>query len=126
MSDLEQRELKRLNNKRYHLKLKLDCFMAYGGPHCCEEGCDVTDLELLELHHPDGGGNKDRAERMGEGLRSPGGWKFYLKLKQAGYPGDYRVICTAHHDRKHGRTPKEPRKHGPPAMDPGRDDFARL
>ena len=93
--------------KRYREKVKRMCFEHYcgGAARCMEAGCSESELSCLELHHPEGGGNKDRAEKIGYGLRSCGGWHFYLKLKQLGYPEGYSVICTACHDKKHGRTP---------------------
>ena len=124
MGTLEQREKKRLRNERYRLKLKLECFQAYGGAQCSEPWCHATDVDELELHHPEGGGNKDRAEIMGEGLRSPGGWKFYLELRKAGFPNKdkYRVVCRGCHDTMHGRAPGVERQHCPPGMDTTRDD----
>lgn len=94
---------------RYRRNIKKRCFEHYcgGAPRCLEPGCCETDVDKLELHHPDGGGNKDRSEKIGYGLRSCGGWHFYLKLKQLGYPAGYQVICTKCHDKKHGRPPRE-------------------
>lgn len=106
-------------DKKYRAKLKLDCFNAYGGPVCTT--CGAWDIDNLELHHPDGDGNKDRAERLGRGLRSPGGWNFYLALKRAGYPPGYEVKCTPCHDKIHGRL-KGSRLKCAPGEDPTRYD----
>jgi len=117
-----QKEKKRSYDARYREKLKRECFEHYGGCHCSEEGCLETDLALLELHHPAGDGNKDRAARVGRGLRSPGGWNFYQKLKREGYPSDFVVICTHHHDIKHDRTKSGNRRKCAPGEDESRFD----
>jgi hypothetical protein len=96
-------EQQRRYNHQYHQKLKAECFAHYGGAHCFIEGCEEDTLDNMELHHPDGGGNEDRAEKIGSGLRSPGGWHFYLALKKLGYPPGFVVICIHHHDVLHGR-----------------------
>lgn len=113
-------ERKREIAKEYRIRIKRTCFEHYGTglAMCSEPGCFETDLSCLELHHKDGGGNADRAEKIGRGLRSCGGWHFYLVLKQLGYPEGYVVLCTRHHDVKHGRTPKRHRVYKlPPAED---------
>ena len=105
--------------KRYRENVKRKCFEHYcaGEAHCIE--CGERELSCLELHHPEGGGNRDRAEKIGNGLRSCGGRHFYLKLKQLGYPEGYVVICTKCHDKKHGRTPLKFRNYGSaPGSDP--------
>jgi hypothetical protein len=104
-------------NVRYHKKLKLECFEHYGGCHCFVEGCAEIDIDELELHHLDGHGNEDRADKLGDGLRSSGGWHFYLALKKLGYPPGLVVICIKHHDWLHGRVRKEERFDCPPGMD---------
>ena len=105
---------------RYRRKLKEETFKRYGGIQCCEEGCTETNIDNLELHHPLGDGNIDRADKIGKGLRSPGGWNFYLVLKRLGYPDGYVVICITHHDKKHGRCKKEDGKKCAPGEDDSR------
>jgi hypothetical protein len=105
---------KREKYRRYRAKLKKECLSNYGG-RCYE--CGEADIDKLELHHPNGDGNKDRAEKIGAGLRSPGGWNFYLRLRRLGYPAGYAVICIKCHDVKHGRTKKEARQRCSPALD---------
>ena len=112
---------KREIDRRYRRKLKAECIARYGGV-CDEPGCGETDIDLLELHHPNGDGNKDRADKIGRGLRSPGGWNFYQKLKKEGYPDGYTVKCMGHHDIIHGRSPKAPRFKCAPGVDPLRED----
>ena len=118
-------ERRKAIEREYRIRVKHACFTHYcgGTPMCSEPGCFETDLSCLELHHPNGDGNKDRAEKIGRGLRSCGGWHFYLVLKQLGYPDGYTVICTKHHDIKHGRTPKKHRVYkSAPAEDQERHD----
>ena len=115
------RDKKRARDARYRHKLKRECLEAYGGVKCSEPSCEETRLEILELHHIEGGGNEDRARRVGRGLRSPGGWNFYQKLKREGYPPGFRVICTPHHDKIHGRF-KGSRLKCAPGEDPTRKD----
>ena len=110
-------EAKKARDKRYRAKLRYECFKHYGDS--CYE-CGEKDFSLLELHHPDGDGNKDRAEKIGYGLRSCGGWNFYLQLKKLGYPEGYKLICIKCHDKKHGRTPKEKSQKCAPGSDPTR------
>lgn len=112
---------KKERDRRYRRRLKAECITRYGGM-CDEDGCGVTDIDLLELHHPNGDGNKDRASKIGRGLRSPGGWNFYQKLKREGYPEGYAVKCIKHHDAKHGRTSKTKRFKCAPGEDSLRED----
>ena len=109
-------------DRRYRLKLKRDCFEQYGGTACSIDGCTQENIDELELHHPDGDGNKDRAERVGRGPRSPGGWNFYQKLKRDGWPRGYVVICRDCHDKIHGRISREARERCAPGVDPSRFD----
>jgi hypothetical protein len=95
-------------DRRYRVRLKRECFAHYGGPMF--DDMSEAELETYELHHPDGNGNWDRALRVGLGLESPGGYKFYLKLRQELWPAGYVVITRAAHDILHGRLPKE--EHG--------------
>ena len=115
-------ESKRATDARYRTKLKADTFSHYGGFVCCVAGCTENNPENFELHHPDGDGNKDRAEKIGKGLRSPGGWNFYQKLKKLGYPKGYVPICRKHHDELHGRIPGKERGKCAPGEDESRKD----
>jgi len=112
------REIRRSANERYHRKLKLECFHHYGLPGDVSE----DELDLWELHHPNGNGNKDRAEKIGQGLNSPGGWHFYLALKKLGYPEGYVVITVEEHDILHGRLRPDERHACAPGMENTRFD----
>ncbi len=123
--------LKAERNRRYIRKLKLECFTIYGGAFCrrCGKYHDVEpDLNDLELHHIEGGGNVDRDEKLGLGLSSPGGYRFYVKLRALGWPDKdkFEVICVDCHDAIHGRAKKENRKKGPPGYDDTRCDDVAL
>lgn len=116
---MRSKERRRTRDREYRKRLKADCFAVYGGV-CSVEGCEERNIDKLELHHPGGGGNKDRADRIGRGLESPGGWNFYQKLKRAGWPEGYAVVCTKHHDQIHGR--QRGRRKCAPGNDPFRYD----
>jgi hypothetical protein len=117
-------EVRRAQNIRYHERLKVECLSHYGGCICATPGCGETRVEELELHHPGGGGNEDRAEKIGLGLRSPGGWHFYLALKKLLWPEGYEVRCRACHDKIHDRVKREDRHACAPGVDGTRSDYA--
>ena len=122
MDEAHKKHLKRLRNVRYRDKVKRDCIEHYGGCQCFIEGCPETNIDNLELHHVNGNGNIDRAEKLGLGLRSPGGWNFYVKIRKMGYPEELKVVCIKHHDKIHGRTEKDKRGRSSPGMDQLRFD----
>lgn len=74
--------------KRDRDKLRLDVLSAYSGgsPHCA--CCKEHRLPFLTLDHPAGDGGKERRE---QGHR--GGTAQYRRLRQAGFPPGYRVLC---------------------------------
>ena len=49
-------------------------------------------INALQLDHIKGGGNVSR-KKMGT-APSQGGWGYYQKLKKAGYPEGYQVLCA--------------------------------
>lgn len=101
--------------RRYRQRIRLDVLQAYGG-RCYV--CGEDDLDLLELDHLHGDGNAHRNEIFNHGHASPGGWMFYLRLRQAGYPSGLGCICKDCHDAKHGRTKERARC--APGQDQGR------
>lgn len=85
------RDQKSVAAKERWRRLKLDAFNAYGGPQC--GGCPEVDVDVLELDHVNGGGNKHRAE-IGQS-------NLYLYLKQQGYPDGFRVLCPTCNKKAH-------------------------
>lgn len=59
-------------------------FIHYFGPDFCCDDCGEKDIRVLELDHPEGGGNKQRRELCGR--TDYCGVRFYLWLKTHGYP----------------------------------------
>lgn len=70
------------------VRLKIETLVMYGGDPpvcaCCNEGM----LEFLTLDHTNGGGNEER--RQG---KHKGGAQQYRRLRIAGWPDGYRVLC---------------------------------
>jgi hypothetical protein len=71
--------------KRWHLKLRQEAFNAYGGPQCA--CCGILIDEFLTIDHINGGGNRQKEELGG------GGVKLYAWLKRMGYPPGFQVLC---------------------------------
>lgn len=80
--------------RQYTLLLKEEVFNHYGHKCQWEEGCDVTDSDMLQIDHINGDGFKDREM----GIR--GGDRTYRHLINNGYPEGYRLLC-ANHNWKH-------------------------
>lgn len=85
------REKKNQIAKERWSRLKSEALAAYGGPVCV--GCGEDEVEVLEIDHIDGGGNKHR-KSIGQG-------NTYLWLKQQGYPAGYRVLCPTCNKKAH-------------------------
>lgn len=76
-------------------RLKAEAFEAYGGASCgC---CGEVHVAMLTLDHIDGQGSADRGKR-GEGST---GAPFYLRLKRAGWPPGFQVLCFNCNYAKH-------------------------
>jgi hypothetical protein len=91
------------------LALKLAAFDAYGGPKCVGtrsngKPCGESDVEILEIDHIDGGGNKHR--------KSIGQSNIYLWLEQQGYPDGYRVLCPTCNKKAHIAARKQEKTDG--------------
>ena len=69
-------------------RLRIAALFAYGGdpPRCA--CCGETTIQFLTIDHRDGGGNE---ARKAEGHR--GGTQQYRRLRMAGWPAGYRVLC---------------------------------
>lgn len=68
--------------------LKLEVFIAYGGPRCvC---CGETELHFLCLDHV----NNDRPKQCKElNWKNPSSGKLYGYLKRNNFPPGYQVLC---------------------------------
>lgn len=66
------------------LTLKKETLEKYGGCYC--HCCGITEITFLSLEHPDKNGVQHRRE-----LNVKAGYPFYKKLKEQGYPKDYRL-----------------------------------
>lgn len=75
-----------------HAQLKLDVLQAYGGCQCA--GCDVTNVQVLQIDHI-GGGGEAHAREIGNGNRNRGRAKLYRWLKINSFPPGYRVLCAS-------------------------------
>ena len=74
--------------KEYNQKLKLEALQKYGEHcQCCKESWPI----FLTIDHIDGKGAAHRAA-IGSKDRSAGS-KFYLWLKNNGYPPGFQVLC---------------------------------
>ena len=73
------------------MKFKIETFRKYS-PHKIECAiCGFDDIDGLELDHIGGKGSIDRKK-----LGHEGGWGFYQKLKQLGYPPGFQILCATH------------------------------
>ncbi len=82
-------DMRDYSNKQNRI-VKLETITAYGG-RCSgvrsTGACVENDVDILEIDHINGGGNKHRAE---SGMR---GVNFYKFLRRTGWPSGYRVLC---------------------------------
>ena len=80
----------RERSNRENRALKLEVIAGYGG-RCAglrtTGQCAENDVDILEIDHIHGGGNRQRIET---GLR---GVNFYRRLRRDGYPEGFRVLC---------------------------------
>jgi hypothetical protein len=70
---------------RYHLELKKQTMVHYGGKCAC---CGESELVFLTLDHIDNNGNEHRVF-----LGNQGGVNFYRKMRQQGFPPGLQVLC---------------------------------
>jgi hypothetical protein len=69
-------------------KLRLETFETYGGKCAC---CSESRTPFLTFDHIEGGGNKDRLEKLGR--KSAAGLPFYRMLRKNGFPKGFRILC---------------------------------
>lgn len=75
----------KVRNKVMCDRIKLEALNAYGGPFCA--CCEETIMDMLTLDHIAQDGAADRREN---GCSGTG---FYYRLKKAGWPTGFRVLC---------------------------------
>jgi hypothetical protein len=87
-------ECKRIQQRSY-LNLKARVFGHYtkGAPRCQHpEGCDIIDIDRLQLDHKDADWSKD----VWPNGRRITGRNLYLKVEREGFPDGYQVLCDRH------------------------------
>ncbi len=83
-------------------RAKHEVFVHYYGEnyHCqgdkyLHNECKMNNIICLQLHHPKGGGDKQRREIFGENIC---GVRFYMWLRRSGYPEiDLALLCANCH-----------------------------
>ena len=88
-----QYHLARAKENRHRLKTEVFSHYCDGIIRCVR--CGEDDLDVLQLDHINGGGNRQRRE-----LGLYGGAAFYAWLERNGYPSGYQVLCANCNMRK--------------------------
>ncbi len=83
----------RAKSRAREIKIRERVFEHYG-ERCSWPGCNVSDMDMLQLDHIGGGGNKHRRE-VGKGQQ------FYRYLIKNGFPAGLRVLCANHNFKHH-------------------------
>jgi len=79
------RKRRREYQRAWQRKLKAEAIAAYGG-YC--RRCGESRLDLLVLDHINDNGAEHRRE-----TGTKGGWPFYQKMRQQGWPVGLQVLC---------------------------------
>ena len=88
---LKGRICRKCDSHNRTMRYKVETFTRYS-PHKIEcVICGFDDIDGLELDHIGGKGSIDRKK-----LGIDGGWRFYQKLKQLGYPPGFQILCATH------------------------------
>lgn len=87
----------RRRQNEYHDRLKQEIIAAYGGKCCWHEGCDVSDPDMLVVDHVNDDGVEDRKRPDGKQFL---GSAMYKKIKKAGFPDRYQILCANHNLKK--------------------------
>jgi hypothetical protein len=87
------REKRNEAQRRRHRHLR-ELVLTHYGSKCSWPGCDVTDLDMLQIDHVSGNGCKQRKE-LGSGGRG-----VMLYIVNNNFPEGFRILC-ANHNWKH-------------------------
>ena len=89
---------------------RLEIIEALGGQCQWHEGCTVTDPDMLQVDHVNGGGNKERRQYSSVSANLPGksyiasgvrsDHTYYRHLFLNIQTGDYQVLCANHNAKK--------------------------
>lgn len=79
-----------MKKRKWHADLKLEVIKAYGGAKC--NGCDETEICVLQMDHINGGGHKHAKEIGGSGKLYP--WLKHEFLRTGEWPKGFRVLCA--------------------------------
>lgn len=92
-----------MSTREYRLRIREEALKAYGG-FCVN--CGESRLPLLTLDHIDDNGAEHRRE-----TNTKGGWNFYRKMRQQGWPPGLQVLCYNCNCAKQfaGHMPRQPR-----------------
>lgn len=95
------RDIKIQYFRKHRLRLKMLIFDAITPqgqkPACAQCGCN--DVELLQFHHINGGGELQRREHGTTGV-----WSYYAKHPEQARQ-DIQILCYMHHKRHHSGNP---------------------
>jgi hypothetical protein len=81
------RDIVRRASREYYDRVRAETYEAYGGAVCvC---CGETEQHFLTIDHVHNNGAEERREM--ESTR--GSKNFYVRLKTAGFPSGYQVLC---------------------------------
>lgn len=81
-------------SQKYRDELKYQTLKHYSKteiPSCGR--CGFEDIRALCIDHINNDGNKYRVNLMGKNYAGSGS-RFYVKLRQAGYPKGYQTLCS--------------------------------
>jgi hypothetical protein len=92
-NEREQTPKYRATRIKYRKEIKRSVFAHYD-TKCSWPGCNITDEDMLQIDHIDGGGRKHYEEMGG------GGGRLYRWLLENNFPAGFRILC-ANHNWKH-------------------------
>lgn len=83
----KQREIQRLDARKYRLSLRQRVLKAYGGDRPSCKCCGESIVDFLAVDHIDGNGAAHRRELGGTGT------VFYAWLVKNNFPNGFRLLC---------------------------------